>query len=151
MPMPPCPIQRSKRYGPSDEPTPHSLPGLPPKGTECSTGSVCPASVSSSIGSGSTTRAMTVQFRSLTWPWVYVPLVSLHMGMLWQPDERVSVALHHYTTVGRSPSADITISDPRISSQHAVLYWNGNSWMVKDLSSRNGTFLNRRRLEPGQR
>jgi len=48
--------------------------------------------------------------------------------------------------VGRSPDAEIFISDPYVSSVHAELYWDGGHWIVKDLNSRNGTWVDGHRL-----
>lgn len=55
------------------------------------------------------------------------------------------------TTVGRSRSCVLRLDDPRASSLHAVLAWNGSAWELRDLGSRNGTFVNGRRLESGER
>ncbi len=61
------------------------------------------------------------------------------------------VPLCHHTRVGRSRDADIRINDRRISSEHAVVSYNGGLWEVKDLGSRNGTVVDGRRLDPGSR
>lgn len=37
-----------------------------------------------------------------------------------------------------------------VSRRHAVLYLSGENWIIKDLESSNGTFLNGKRLEPLQ-
>ena len=31
--------------------------------------------------------------------------------------------------------------DPDLSRRHARIFWNGSSWMLEDLHSRNGTFI----------
>jgi pSer/pThr/pTyr-binding forkhead associated (FHA) protein len=49
-------------------------------------------------------------------------------------------------TVGRSTSSDITIENPSISRQHAVLKLQGEALTVEDMGSRNGTFVNERRI-----
>jgi pSer/pThr/pTyr-binding forkhead associated (FHA) protein len=51
--------------------------------------------------------------------------------------------------IGRAPSVALRIDHRYISGQHALIRWNGNRWEVKDLGSRNGTFLNGVRLNPG--
>ncbi|MEO5987470.1 MAG: FHA domain-containing protein [Candidatus Eisenbacteria bacterium] len=56
--------------------------------------------------------------------------------------------------LGRSPECDIVLEDPGISREHAELVRTGEGWEVRDLGSRNGTFVNdeqvdRRRLSPG--
>ena len=52
--------------------------------------------------------------------------------------------------VGRSARSELCIKTPLVSLQHAAIRWTGDLWEVKDLGSRNGTYLNGRRLEPGQ-
>lgn len=50
-------------------------------------------------------------------------------------------------TVGRSPEADICVLDERASRVHCGLrLWDGN-YYIKDLKSRNGTFVNDRPVE----
>jgi ABC-type multidrug transport system ATPase subunit/pSer/pThr/pTyr-binding forkhead associated (FHA) protein len=43
--------------------------------------------------------------------------------------------------IGRDERADIPVSDPRVSWDHAVLYAVGDGWVIEDRGSRNGTFL----------
>jgi hypothetical protein len=43
------------------------------------------------------------------------------------------------------------VDDPRVSSEHASLGWTGAAWEVRDLASKNGTFVGERRLAPGER
>lgn len=57
--------------------------------------------------------------------------------------------LKAHTTVGRHPSNDIALDGDLVSSQHAVIQWTGKSWTVRDLASRNGTFVDDQRLTPG--
>jgi serine phosphatase RsbU (regulator of sigma subunit) len=49
--------------------------------------------------------------------------------------------------IGRSGQADITIDDRSLSRRHARLYQQGEQWMIEDLGSRNGTFVNGRCLD----
>ncbi len=56
--------------------------------------------------------------------------------------------------LGRLPDCDIVLEDVGISREHAELVRLGEGWEVRDLGSRNGTFVNdeqveRRRLSPG--
>lgn len=54
-------------------------------------------------------------------------------------------------TLGRGATCDISINDGTLSQQHLVLTRGENGrWSVKDAGSRNGTLLNRLRLQPGQ-
>lgn len=45
-------------------------------------------------------------------------------------------------TIGRSASSTVQIVDKRVSRHHAVLRHNRDSYVVEDLGSKNGTFLN---------
>ena len=49
--------------------------------------------------------------------------------------------------VGRDPGADIVVSDPRVSSLHAVLERGSGGWEIEDASSLNGTFFDGHRVE----
>ncbi|MBH0779489.1 FHA domain-containing protein [Nocardia bovistercoris] len=49
--------------------------------------------------------------------------------------------------VGRDPSADIVVDDPRVSTVHAVLERGAGGWEIEDAHSRNGTFFDGRRVE----
>lgn len=51
--------------------------------------------------------------------------------------------------VGRSAEADWAIPFPSISRRHASIARKGDGWFITDLSSRHGTSVNDRRLEPG--
>ncbi|WP_255217005.1 FHA domain-containing protein [Myxococcus sp. AM010] len=48
--------------------------------------------------------------------------------------------------IGRSSSSDLRLQHPSISRRHAHLTRRGDRFFLKDLSSQNGTFLNRHRL-----
>jgi adenylate cyclase len=50
------------------------------------------------------------------------------------------------TTLGRSPNATIQIADPEVSRQHTEIEADGEDYVVRDLGSSNGTYLNGRRL-----
>ena len=53
--------------------------------------------------------------------------------------------------VGRSRLADLRMTEPTVSGEHAVLRWTGREWELHDLGSRNGTIVDGRRLVPGER
>jgi hypothetical protein len=44
--------------------------------------------------------------------------------------------------IGRSAGSDLVIDDPAVSSNHAVIRWDGAQAIVSELGSSNGTFLN---------
>lgn len=49
--------------------------------------------------------------------------------------------------IGRSSLSDIVVADQFVSSQHALLIRNENAVVLVDLKSRNGTFVNSRRVQ----
>jgi hypothetical protein len=44
--------------------------------------------------------------------------------------------------IGRDASCGLVVYDPQVSGQHARLDWAGNAWVIRDLNSRNGTYVN---------
>ena len=50
------------------------------------------------------------------------------------------------TTIGRWPDNDVVIADRWISRHHALITRRGLRYVVKDLGSKNGTFVNGQRL-----
>ena len=50
------------------------------------------------------------------------------------------------TTVGRSRTSHLWINHASVSRHHAVLAVIGDTWLIRDLGSRNGTFLNNTRV-----
>ena len=43
---------------------------------------------------------------------------------------------------GRAPTATVMLDDPYVSDEHARVYREGGEWLIADLRSTNGTFLN---------
>lgn len=50
-----------------------------------------------------------------------------------QPGERLRI--------GRDPDCDLVIAHPSVSRQHAELYLEGDRWHLRDLGSKNGSFV----------
>lgn len=49
--------------------------------------------------------------------------------------------------VGRAKEADLAVAaDPLVSPEHFTLNWTGNGWVLTDMNSRLGTFVNGQRL-----
>jgi signal transduction histidine kinase len=51
------------------------------------------------------------------------------------------------TTIGRAPSNDVHLSHGGVSRTHAVIARNNGRFILSDLKSRNGTFVNNERIE----
>jgi EAL domain-containing protein (putative c-di-GMP-specific phosphodiesterase class I) len=66
------------------------------------------------------------------------------------PLQRVVINTQPFT-VGRDPESSLHLPNPTISRRHAELMVAGNDLMVRDLASRNGTFLNGRRVRNFER
>jgi len=49
--------------------------------------------------------------------------------------------------VGRDPTNTLVLNDIKASRQHAVIRWEGEGFVVRDMGSRNGTFVNDDRIQ----
>ncbi len=49
-------------------------------------------------------------------------------------------------TIGRSPSSTLSLDDDYASTNHARLYQHEGQWVVEDLQSTNGTYLDRTKV-----
>lgn len=54
------------------------------------------------------------------------------------------------TLLGRSPACAIRLTDGLASGEHALLSYAGLGWELRDLGSKNGTFVDGARIDPGQ-
>ncbi len=57
-------------------------------------------------------------------------------------------------SVGRDPQGEVTLDDARVSWRHATIRWTDDGWVLEDLGSTNGTYVqgqrvNEARLSPG--
>ncbi|HZI02533.1 MAG TPA: FHA domain-containing protein [Archangium sp.] len=73
------------------------------------------------------------------------------MGILEQTESKRRFSLGSRCLLGRHPACDIRQEDARISGEHASLHWKGEGWELRDLGSKNGTFLEGRKLGSGER
>ena len=51
------------------------------------------------------------------------------------------------TMIGKDPACSLVIDDPCVSRRHCVLEWRKQALFVRDLGSRNGTFVDDRRVD----
>ncbi len=50
-------------------------------------------------------------------------------------------------SIGRAQGNDLTVADPNCSSRHAFIERTGESFVIRDAGSKNGTFVNSRRID----
>jgi hypothetical protein len=72
------------------------------------------------------------------------------MGMI-QGQAKSPHFLAQDTLVGRSDRCTLRVDDDRVSRVHALLWWDDSAWIIKDLGSDNGTFVDGKALERGGR
>jgi hypothetical protein len=71
------------------------------------------------------------------------------VGILRERESGQLTVLEPQTIVGRDPRCSLRITSNWVSTQHALLRWAVERWEVRDLSSRNGTYLDGARIKPG--
>jgi pSer/pThr/pTyr-binding forkhead associated (FHA) protein len=52
--------------------------------------------------------------------------------------------------IGRANACSLRIAKSNVSGVHAEIVWDGVNWQIQDLGSRNGTFVDGRRLSAGE-
>ena len=60
------------------------------------------------------------------------------------------IAVEHAVVVGRHPDCDTQLNSHRVSRWHCILSRDGGEVVVRDLGSRNGTWINGQRVESGR-
>ena len=61
----------------------------------------------------------------------------------------MAVSTSGSTTVGRASDNDLVVAHPSVSAHHAELHFDGEQFLLRDLSSSNGTFVNGERITAG--
>lgn len=64
--------------------------------------------------------------------------------------ERVHTLSPRYL-IGRSRICNLVMDAEIVSGEHAMVRWTGDTWTIQDLGSTNGTYVDGRRLAPGER
>lgn len=72
------------------------------------------------------------------------------MAILRDLSTRTDHPLAARVVVGRAATAGLRLSDGRVSGEHATLLWTGGRWELRDLGSRNGSFVDGARVPPGE-
>jgi hypothetical protein len=73
------------------------------------------------------------------------------LGVVGRSGQDRQWALAARSIVGRGADCAVRIDDRLVSGEHAALTWRDGQWQLRDLASRNGTFVAGRRLAPGER
>lgn len=63
------------------------------------------------------------------------------MAILENRDSGARVVLRSETTIGRSRQCVLRLDEGRVSGHHALVRWASNRWELRDLGSRNGTYV----------
>jgi DNA-binding CsgD family transcriptional regulator len=62
-------------------------------------------------------------------------------------DRRRHVVVGDHMSIGRGSDNDLVLSnDPKVSRSHAVIFLQNGQWILEDLASSNGTWVNRFRI-----
>src|SRR6516164_6387182 len=69
-------------------------------------------------------------------------------SLAWQREDGVfkRYPLGSMVTIGRLPDNTVVIDNPAVSSHHACVFRDGEEFVVEDLQSTNGTFVNSTRV-----
>ena len=71
------------------------------------------------------------------------------MGLIRDDDTGVRQSPGAHFLLGRDPRCDFVVDDRFVSTEHALLRWRDSEWWLRDLGSRNGTYLDDQRLPAG--
>ena len=53
-------------------------------------------------------------------------------------------------TIGRDEENSIVLADPKASDQHAMIYWQAGRFVIQDMGSAGGTYVNERSISTPQ-
>lgn len=69
---------------------------------------------------------------------------------LYYPGKRIELKKEHTYIIGRSKESDIYLPHQSVSRQHALIEWEQKGFLIKDLRSTNGLFMNSRQIDQKQ-
>jgi predicted component of type VI protein secretion system len=81
-----------------------------------------------------------------------VPAGSGHLTIEWGPQgsgRRVPLHPPETLTIGRANDNDLCLRGPGVSRHHACIVWRDDGWLIEDLHSANGTYVDGQRVERG--
>src|SRR5215472_5608919 len=78
------------------------------------------------------------------------PLVPLKLVVVGGPDEGLEVPLGALAEIGAEPPCALVLTDKSVSRRHAAVEAARGRIVVRDLESRNGTFLGGARLKEAE-
>src|SRR5688500_6218690 len=70
------------------------------------------------------------------------------MARIRDEDTGIETVLEPNHLVGRSEHCTTRLPDSYVSAEHASIRWDGKDWIVKDLGSKNGTFVDDAQVGP---
>jgi nitrite reductase (NADH) large subunit len=70
----------------------------------------------------------------------------LHIPDALLQKDGVRISLKSLMRIGRLPENDLALDDLGVSGHHAQIHWQGSAFVLEDLGSRNGTFLDGARM-----
>lgn len=68
-------------------------------------------------------------------------------GLMWVSPVEQFVSLEVRTGIGRDQRCGVRIDGPQVSRQHATIERSGPLWLLRDLQSKNGSWVNARRVD----
>ena len=72
------------------------------------------------------------------------------MGVLRSRTRDAQTVLSAVHVVGRMQSCNLPLTSGFVSTAHALIRWDGHAWSIRDLGSRNGTFVNEVPITKGE-
>jgi hypothetical protein len=80
-------------------------------------------------------------------PALDLPHGSMALMVVRGSDEGRRIVLETTTIIGRAHDSGVFLDDVTVSRNHVELTHDGQAWVLRDLGSLNGTYVNRRRVD----